>query len=212
MTRKKREHFEDLHQWPHVFEEGAECAGQWGDRVILELACGVGRYTIALAKRLPEVTLVGVDMKGARMWHGARQAMEEGLKNAQFLRIRIEDLEQYFAVGEVDEIWITFPDPHPRKGKAKKRLSSPRFLNIYREILKPGGLVHFKTDDPPLFDYTVQTAKQEGWTIDRLVPDVYAPEVEDELLHIKTLYEERHLAEGRRISYVSFFFDGTQSR
>ena len=130
MSRKKLQHFEDISQWPHCFEYGAETAGKWGEKVILELGCGKGAYTLALAQRFPDTTLVGIDIKGARMWHGAKEADELGLDNARFLRVMIEDLEKYFNEGEVDEIWITFPDPHPRKGKAKKRLTSKRFQDI----------------------------------------------------------------------------------
>jgi len=159
---------------------------------------------LALAEQMPDATLVGVDIKGSRIWHGAKRALDESVDNAKFLRTRIEDLKNYFEDGEVDEIWITFPDPHPRDGKAKKRLSSPRFLDIYKDLLKPGGSVHLKTDNELLFNYTLEVLSQEKWKIEEQVDDVYAEEVEYELLHIQTQYEKRHLAEGRRISYVRF--------
>lgn len=200
MARKKLQHFDDISQWDHCYEYGAETAGKWGDRVILELGCGHGAYTVALAEKFPDTTLVGVDIKGARMWHGASKSKELGLKNVRFLRVMIEDLEKYFNKGEVDEIWITFPDPHPRKGKAKKRLTSQRFLDIYKKILKPGGIVHFKTDDKALFDYSKEVIPK----LDKCIEDLYAAKNVDELLLIQTPYEKRHLAAGRTIYYLSF--------
>jgi tRNA (guanine-N7-)-methyltransferase len=206
VRRNKLGHFQDLHEWDHVFEpafdEELGLKGTWGEKVILELGCGQGAYTIALAERDPSTTVVGVDIKGARMWHGAREAKGK-LDNVYFLRTVIEDLERFFNENEVDEIWITFPDPHPRKGKFKKRLTSSRFLNIYGKILKPGGKVHLKTDFTPLYEWTKETAPGSGWTVLRYVPDVYAADVTDELLHIKTPFEKKHLAKGLTIHCVT---------
>jgi tRNA (guanine-N7-)-methyltransferase len=202
MTRKKLKHFAQMKEWSHVLEPtSSECGdlkGTWGDRVILELACGKGAYTLALAERDLEATVVGVDIKGSRMWHGAGEALE--MENVKFLRTRIEDLGEYFGEGEVDEIWITFPDPHPRKGKAKKRLTGPRFLEIYRRVLKPGGKLHLKTDDEALFRWSLEVLEEEGWKLERVVEDVY--KVDDEVLHIKTDYEKRWIEEGRTIRYL----------
>ena len=209
VRRNKLRHFEDLHGWDHVFEprfdEELGLKGTWGEKVILELGCGQGAYTIALAERNPDTTVVGVDIKGARMWHGARKA-KDNLTNVRFLRTVIEDLERFFNENEVDEIWITFPDPHPTKGKAKKRLTAERFLKIYEKILKPGGQVHLKTDYTPLYEWTKETAPETGWEVTRDVFDVYAPDVIDELLHIKTPFERRHLAKGLTIHCVSLGF------
>lgn len=209
MSRKKLKHFAQLKEWPHVYEPTLEddlgLSGSWGDNVILELACGKGYYTIALAERYPEATLVGVDIKGARIWHGAEFALDRGLDNVFFLRTKIEALGRFFEAEELDEIWITFPDPHPRKGKAKKRLTSPRFLEIYKKLLKPGGIVHLKTDDKGLFEYTLSVIDELGCKIVRKFDDVYG-ESDDDLLYIKTDYERRFLAEGRQIRYVAFSF------
>ncbi len=209
MARKKLKHFEQMRAWDHVFEPTLEdygdLKGTWGERVILELACGKGHYTLALAERYPDATVIGVDIKGSRMWHGAGEALERGLGNVRFLRCRIEDLAEYFGEAEVEEIWITFPDPHPRKGKAKKRLTSERFLEIYKRILKPGGVVHLKTDDDGLFEWTLDVLLDGGYEVE-VVRDVYAEGVDDELLHIKTDYESRFLEEGRVIKYLKADF------
>lgn len=203
--RKKLDHFQDLHDWDHVHEPTREddlnLKGTWGDKVILELACGQGAYTLALAQRDPSTTVIGVDIKGARMWHGALASRQ--IENVHFLRTRIEDLEKFFNEGEVDEIWITFPDPHPRKGRARRRLTSQRFLKIYEKVLKPGGVVHLKTDATALYEWTKETVGESGWEIKKDIPDVYAPEITDEVLHIKTPYEHRHLANGLTIHCVT---------
>jgi tRNA (guanine-N7-)-methyltransferase len=207
------------------------------DRLILELACGKGFYTLELARRYPNALVVGVDIKGCRIWHGAEESLREGLDNARFFRTRIEALNEYFADGEVDEIWVTFPDPHLREGKAKKRLTSSRFLNVYERILKDaiegvvavgGGLLNLKTDNTPLFEFSIETAKEEGWPIVTRIDDVYEDDeavekwegrVSDNslggssdnnivansrkgLLHVKTDYEEIFAAKGERIKYL----------
>lgn len=207
MSRKKLQHFADLEKWPHVYELGVSetCArkGAWGDPVVVELGCGKGVYTLALAQRFPEKTLVGVDVKGDRIWHGAKATEGDFLPNVHFLRTRIEDLEACFEAGELDEIWITFPDPHPRKGKAKKRLTSHRFLSIYKKLLKPDGFLHLKTDAKTLFDYSVEVLKGEGWELVEEIRDLYGQSVNDPLLtEIQTDYEKRFLAEGRPIYYL----------
>lgn len=204
MARRKREHIAEMADWSHVLEPPLETKGTWGDHVILELGCGGGQYTLGLAKLFPDATVVGIDIKGARMWHGAKAALEEGLENVKFLRILIEDLDQYFADGEVDEIWITFPDPHSRLGKAKKRLTSPRFLEMYRRLLKPSGELHLKTDDDALFEYSKKTLKQEAWKIRDMTEDLYTSNLIGMRLFIQTMYEKRHLDEGRKIKYLRF--------
>jgi tRNA (guanine-N7-)-methyltransferase len=211
VPRQKLKHFAEMKEWTHVFEptlhreQRLETAGTWGQRVMLELACGGGNYTVALAERFPDSTVIGVDIKGSRMWHGARLALERGLSNVRFLRILIEDLVQYFAPAEVDEIWITFPDPHPTLGNAKRRLSSPRFLEIYKKILKPGGRVHLKTDNEALFDYSVESFREAGFEEVRVVRDVYAPGASEPLLQeVQTAYEQKYLKEGRKILYGEF--------
>ena len=201
----------------HVFEptlawqkgEKVDLKGTWGafgvgeGRVILELACGGGDYTVGLAQRFPESTVIGVDIKGSRMWFGARKAVELSLGNAKFLRTQIANLADYFADGEVDEIWITFPNPHPTLGNAKRRLTSRRFLEIYKRLLKPGGLVHLKTDDAGLYEFTLETLPLEGFTVEVATPDVYGTEGSEAILtEVQTQYEKRYLKVGRKIKYV----------
>lgn len=176
--------------------------GTWGKPLILELGCGGGNYTLGLAEHFPEKTVVGVDIKGARMWWGAGQALELDLQNVRFLRTRIEDLADFFEEGEVDEMWITFPEPHPAEGNAKRRLTSPRFLEIYKRVLKPGGFLHLKTDSTLLFEYTLETLPKEGFTLERVVPDVYATEKDDLLQEVQTLYEKKYLDAGKKILYL----------
>lgn len=219
MARRKLKHFDEMKAMPHVFEptlawqkgEKLNLKGTWGpDRknglrpgVILELACGGGDYTVGLAQRFPDATVVGVDIKGSRMWWGARKVAELALPNAKFLRTQIENLADFFADGEVDEIWITFPNPHPTKGNAKRRLTSRRFLEIYKRILKPGGALHLKTDDAGLFAFTLETLPLEGFKMEMAVEDVYGlGEVEAILTEVQTQYEKKYLKEGRKIKYV----------
>ncbi len=202
----------------HVFEptlawqkgEKVDLKGTWardGGRLILELACGGGDYTVGLAQRFPESTVIGVDIKGSRMWWGARKAVELSLGNAKFLRTQIANLADYFAEGEVDEIWITFPNPHPTLGNAKRRLTSRRFLEIYKRLLKPGGLVHLKTDDAGLYEFTLETLPLEGFVVEAALADVYGAAERGEavdpiLTEVQTQYEKRYLKVGRKIKYI----------
>ena len=189
-----------------------ELKGHWAERcfqnanpVTLELACGKGDYAIGLAQRFPERNFLGVDIKGARIWRGAKTALELGLKNVAFLRTRIEQIALFFEPGEVDEIWITFPDPFLRNSKSNRRLTSPMFLKEYRKILKPGGHVHLKTDDPTLFEFTLEVlAEEKDVHIEYQDHDIYAKPLPMPELEIKTFYEKQHLAIGRTIKYVRF--------
>jgi tRNA (guanine-N7-)-methyltransferase len=173
--------------------------------ITLELACGKGEYTVELARRNPDRNYIGIDIKGPRIWLGAKTALEENLTNVRFLRMFIDHLHYYFDKDEVDEIWITFPDPYlKKKPRRSKRLTSSKFLDIYRKLLKEGGVIHLKTDSLVLFDFTLETISQEGCTILRRVDDVYRDAPDDDLLHIQTFYEKMHLKEGKTIYYVSF--------
>lgn len=211
MARRKLKHFDEMKGMAHVFEptlawqkgEPLNLKGSWGPRVILELACGRGDYTVGLAERFPEATVIGVDIKGSRMWFGAKKAADLKLENARFLRTQIERLADYFAEGEVDEIWITFPNPHPTEGNAKRRLTSPRFLKMYKALLKPGGRVHLKTDDLNLYAYTLETLPAEGFTVESALEDVYGTEgVEPVLTEVQTQYEKKYLKGGKTIKYL----------
>lgn len=172
--------------------------------ITLELACGKGEYTINLARRNPDRNYIGIDIKGPRIWKGAKTALEENLTNVRFLRVFIDHLNYYFDKNEVEEIWITFPDPYLKKPRHSKRLTSPKFLDIYRRLLKGGGIIHLKTDSTELFDFTLETIKQENCTVLRRVDDVYRDAPDDKLLNIQTFYEKMHLKEEKTIYYVSF--------
>jgi tRNA (guanine-N7-)-methyltransferase len=192
-------------------EEDVVYNGKWAQAqfgndhpIVLELACGKGEYTLELARMYPEKNFIGVDIKGNRIWKGASIALEEKLKNVAFLRTRIELIDKYFNEGEIDEIWITFPDPYPRKSKSGKRLTSPRFIELYRKILRKKGLLRFKTDAEALFEWTVDTfSEDKKIKIHDLRRDLYSKDVPEPELNIKTFYERMHLAEGREIFYLA---------
>lgn len=217
MAKNKLQKFEDVDRFSNVFEytdfdDGSpKPKGAWhreifrnNNPIVLELACGKGEYTINLARRHPEKNFIGIDKKGWRLWKGAKQALEESLPNVHFMRIYIDHLAEYFDAGEVDEIWITFPDPYLRESKASKRLTSPKFLDIYRKVAKPDTLIHLKTDSDELYDFTLETIQDEKIEMIDRVDDVYAERPDDSILSIKTFYEQMHLKEGKSIHYVSF--------
>ena len=188
-----------------------EMKGNWQEKhfknnnpIVLELACGGGEYTVALAQKYPDKNVIGVDIKGNRIWKGAKIAMEENISNAAFLRTRIEQLDLFFGKDEVSEIWITFPDPFLRKSKAQRRLTSSRFLKIYRKVLKENGLVHLKTDDPTLYKFTVDTIEEEKINMVYHNDDIYSAELFTEELEVKTYYERMHLEHGKTIKYVRY--------
>lgn len=173
--------------------------------VTLELGCGRGEYTVNLAKAFPAKNFIGVDIKGERIWKGSTLAEENNLKNVAFLRTPILLIENFFLPGEVDEIWITFPDPRPKKRDIKRRLTSPRYLELYKKIIKPGSFIRLKTDNTGLFDFTLETL-QSRTDIDSLkfTDDLYASELRPECFDIKTKYEEQFAALGEKIKYLRF--------
>lgn len=177
-----------------------------GNPVVLELACGKGEYTVNLAQLFPGKNFIGVDYKGNRIWRGAKTALEDGVDNVAFLRIQIENLIEYFAPGEVDEIWITFPDPQPQLSREKKRLTSPRFLDMYRVILKPGGFINLKTDNDGFHAYTADKINELGLNQHIRTEDLYKSEFADEVLSIKTYYEKKYLKDNKNINYLKFSF------
>lgn len=216
MAKNKLEKFEDVAQFPNVFEytdfeDKPKPKGEWHRSIFkndypitLELACGKAEYTVNLARRFPERNFIGIDKKGWRIWTGAKTALDESLGNTHFMRIFIDHLEEYFAPGEVDEIWIIFPDPFLRESKESNRLTSPKFLKIYQNILKPGSTIHLKTDSLQLFSYTLDVIESENCDLEDRCDDVYKERPEDELLSIQTFYEKMHLEKGKTIRYVSF--------
>jgi tRNA (guanine-N7-)-methyltransferase len=216
--RSKIEKFRAIESYPNVVERGKEIfskiKGNWSklffknDKPItLELACGRGEYSVALAALFPERNFIGVDIKGERIWKGSTQALERGLENVAFLRIQILYILDYFEKHEVDEIWITFPDPRPRKRDIKRRLTSPRYLAFYKEILRPGGIIRLKTDNTQLFEYTLETI-MEREDIDNLAhtADLYHSELRPECFDVRTRYEEQFSALGHDIKYLRFSF------
>jgi tRNA (guanine-N7-)-methyltransferase len=175
--------------------------------VILELGCGKGEYTVGLAKRFPSNNYAGIDIKGARMWRGAKTASEQNLQNVAFLRTRIEFINSFFREDEVDEIWITFPDPHPGRRNSNKRLTSPWFLNRYRLFLKDKGLIRLKTDNTELYDYTRRIALHNNLELVDDTNDLYSSDISDDILSIQTHYEKIFLKSGLKICYLSFRLD-----
>ena len=210
MAQKKLFRFAQLKTFPNVLEYPADMKGKWNaffkneNPVVLELACGRGEYTIGLSSLYPQQNFIGVDVKGNRMYIGAKKAMDKGLANAAFLRTQVEKINDYFAAGEVDEIWITFPDPQLRWSKAKKRLTHPRFLRLYNEILKHGGSINLKTDSPQLYEFTKTVIELYKLALVEDMDDVYAtPEIK-ESLKIKTHYESLDIAQSKKIHYLKF--------
>ncbi len=224
--RNKLQKFAELLGFPNVYENFSvtepqltglhgrpvDLRARWAEAhfgnshpITLELACGRGEYTLGLARLFPGRNFIGVDIKGARIWKGARTALEEGLSNAAFLRCRIEILDRFFGTAEVDSIWITFPDPFLRRSKANRRLTAPRFLDIYRKVLQPGGEVHLKTDEPQLYTFSKEVlASDPRARILEDCPNVYGACKARPELELKTYYERQHLAAGRRIRYLRF--------
>jgi len=175
-----------------------------GNPLVLELGCGKGEYSIGLAKRFPEKNFIGVDIKGARMWRGAKTSNELKMSNVAFLRTRIEFINSFFTTDEVDEIWVTFPDPHPGLRNSNKRLTSPWFLNMYRQFIRNNGLIHLKTDNSELYNYTKSVVELNGLEIVYTTDDLYSQELADEILSIRTHYEQIFLNAGFKINYIRF--------
>ena len=210
MGQKKLLRFSQIKDFDNVFEYPKEIAGTWHSvfsnhhPIVLELACGRGEYAIGLAKLFPEQNFIGVDVKGNRMYLGAKKALEFPLPNAKFLRTQIEMLPEYFNAGEVNEIWITFPDPQLRTSRAKKRLTHPRFLRLYQKVLGKNGSIHLKTDSPDLYNFTLKVINMYGITLHESCDDVYAQSIVDDRLKIKTHYESLDIAGSNKIFYLRF--------
>lgn len=170
--------------------------------IVLELGCGKGEYTVGLARRYKDKNFIGVDIKGSRMWTGATQARAEGLDNVAFLRTNIELIDRFFIPGEVSEIWITFPDPQMKK--ARKRLTSTRFLELYRKITADKALIHLKSDSPFLYTYTHHLVKENNLPVEIDTDDLYHSGLADDILNIRTFYEQQWLARGLTIKYIKF--------
>ena len=210
MAQKKLMRFDAIKSFPNVLQYPEGMAGNWknffrdDNPVYLELACGKGEYTVELARIFPQKNFIGVDLKGNRIYIGAKKCLEEKIMNAAFLRTQIDKINNYFAKEEVKEIWLTFPDPQLRKSKAKKRLTHPRFLRLYQQILADRGLIHLKTDSPDLYAFTLMVIEMYKLTLHEKYDNVYQqPEIKEEL-KIQTYYESLDIAQSSRIHYICF--------
>lgn len=227
-SRNKLQKFAEIVSFPNVYEnynpkdpklvgvdhKEVDLKGKWNGGhfkiehpITLELACGRGEYSLGLGEMYPSRNFIGVDVKGARIWKGAKQALERKLENVAFLRTRIEQINLFFAQSEIDEIWITFPDPFLKDGKENRRLTSPNFLMRYREILRTGGIINLKTDSPQLYAYTKEVIEgRDDLEILYDRADIYEAELDFPELDIKTYYERSHLLDGRKIKFIRFRF------
>jgi tRNA (guanine-N7-)-methyltransferase len=218
MSKNKLAKFAEMAEFPHVFQVSAQeilsgktfdLKGKWNaiffgnnNPIVLELGCGKGEYTVELAEKYPDKNFIGVDIKGARIWTGAKKSLELGLKNAAFLRIDIEMVSRFFDAGEVSEIWLTFPDPQMRK--TNKRLTSTNFLRRYVQFLAPDGLLHLKTDSNFMFAYTCALVEENKFPVILKTKDLYNEKDVSEVLKIKTFYEQQWLSRGISIKYICF--------
>ncbi|MEO5995473.1 MAG: tRNA (guanosine(46)-N7)-methyltransferase TrmB [Chitinophagaceae bacterium] len=210
MGQKKLLRFEAIKAFPNVLQYPEDMSGNWKDffknhnDISLELACGKGEYAVQLALIHTKRNFIGVDLKGNRLYIGAKKCLERNINNAAFLRTQIDKIHTYFVKNEVKEIWITFPDPQLRNSKAKKRLTHPRFLRLYQQFLIPNGNIHLKTDSPDLYDFTKMVIEMYGLTLHEDYEDLYAnTNIHNELL-IKTYYETLDIAKSNKIHYLRF--------
>jgi tRNA (guanine-N7-)-methyltransferase len=221
MIKRKLERFEEMKKFGNVlqppfhevYHKDYKLKGKWNEDlfgndnpVVLELGCGKGEYTVELARKFKEKNHIGIDIKGARIWKGAKIALDETINNAVFLRTRIELINSFFGKNEIDEIWITFPDPQPKS--KKKRLTSSRFLNLYRGFLKQGGLIHLKTDNELLYNYTLEIIEYNKLEIEYCTDDLYDSLADNDILSVKTFYEIKFLEQGLKIYYLRFKLAG----
>jgi len=209
------ETFDNVFQPTHneVWEKDYQYKGKWNKEIfkndnpiVLEVGCGKGEYSVGLARKFPNKNFIGIDIKGARMWRGAKTAIEEGLNNVGFIRTKAELLESIFASGEISEIWITFPDPQMKK--ERKRLTGTRFLKLYSNLLTHDGIIHLKTDSNFLYEYTSYVIKENSLAVDVDTNDLYNSDIADDILSIRTFYEQQFLDRGIPIKYQKFMLEG----
>jgi len=211
MPKKKLQRFAELDKFKNVAQVNQVDAKEklnkflaGDEKIILELACGKGDYSLALAQKFQTQKIIGIDIQGERIWYGAKKSQEKKLNNLFWLRIQIENLEEYFKKNSIAEIWITFPDPFPREKQSKKRLTSPRFLDIYKNVLIPKARLHLKTDDQNLFDYSIQSIFDTKGSILEQINNIYKQKNLPEILKVKTDFERKHLKNGKSINYLKF--------
>jgi tRNA (guanine-N7-)-methyltransferase len=215
MAQKKLERFAEIKTFPNVLEYPVHMKGKWNEffknfnSTTLELACGKGEYAVGLGRLYHGRNFIGVDLKGNRIWVGAKKAIHENLGNVAFIRSQIDKVAQYFAPGEVAEIWITFPDPQLRTSKAKKRLTHPAFLRIYQQFLLKEGVIHLKTDSPDLYLFTKTVIDLYDIHLLEDIDDVYAQKNPGEELNIKTHYEGLDIAGSKKVYYLKFRLPST---
>lgn len=221
MAKRKLQRFAENATFNHFFQPGWEelsagfsLRGKWnsdffcnGNPVIIEMGCGKGEYTVDLSTKYPDKNFIGIDKKGARMWRGAKTSIEESRKNVAFVRMRAENINMVFNADEVDEIWITFPEPQPNSPRHSKRFTSPEFINRYRKLLKRGGIIHLKTDSDLFYNYTLGIISDGGHELLYNASDLYSnpsdPEVRD-VVDVQTHYEKMWLSQGLTIKYLRF--------
>ena len=210
MGQKKLIRFAELETFSNVLQYPKDMPGQWHtyfhntNPIVLELACGKGEYAVGLARLHPDKNYIGIDLKGNRIWVGAKKAISEGLENVAFLRIQIDRISEFFGTGEISDIWVTFPDPQLRISKAKKRLTHPKFLRLYQQLLQPGGKIHLKTDSPDLYQFTKKVIELYGCIIHKDIDNLYAEAHISPELAIKTHYEQLDIAQSNRVHYICF--------
>lgn len=217
MAKRKLQRFTEIGTFSNVkqLEEGKPLKGLWAKEffkndkpIVIELACGKGEYSVNLARKFPEKNFIGIDYKGNRLWVGAKMAIDEELNNVGFLRIQIQNIMDYFEVGEIDEIWLTFPDPQAQSPLERKRLTNPMFLGKYKTVLKSDGLMHLKTDNDGFYEYTLEKIEELKLPVLQQTTNVYTDFPNNEILSIKTHYERLYLQKGKNINYLNFKFVG----
>ena len=215
MAQKKLLRFTQIKSFSNVLEYPENMQGNWKDffnnnnPIVLELACGKGEYTVGLSALYPEKNFIGVEIKGNRLWAGAKISLANKIINVAFLRTQIDKINQYFKINEVEEIWITFPDPHLRKSKARKRLTHPKFLRLYKQIIKPNGLIHLKTDSPDLYYFTKMVIELYNLKIVTDYNNLYEEKDIKPDLKIKTHYESLDIAKSNTVFYLCFLLPET---
>lgn len=210
MGQKKLIRFAEIKTFPNVYQYPVDRKGKWREvfkndnPLILELGCGKGEYALGMGRLFADKNFLGVDLKGNRLWVGAKTALAEGLHNVAFMRTQIDKITDYFLPGEVKDIWLTFPDPQLRMSRAKKRLTHPKFLRLYQQIIIPGGYIHLKTDSPVLYNFTKEVIRLYNLETETDVNDLYATNPTDPILQIRTHYEKLDIAQSNRVHYLKF--------
>jgi len=219
MGRNKLEKFAENKTFPNFFDADYQSIkktdfylkGNWGKEffknthpIVLELGCGKGEYATGLAEKYPNMNFIGIDKKGARMWKGCKYSVEKGMKNVAFIRSQVSYVPHYFDKNEISEIWLTFPDPQPKRTKATKRLTSPLYLDFYKRVIQPDGFIHLKTDNESLFEYTLDVLTNFQHKIIDKKADLYSHEKIDENVLIETYYEKKWREQGHKIYYIKF--------